>query len=90
MKVYCSNILKMTPHEILSEEFFSESYRFFSLIVWATYITSVSGDDNSSDYSSDPYGVNDSDMESENETRSATADFTGVSGVTTECNTTKC
>ena len=34
--------------------------------------------------------VIDSDMESENETRSAVEDFTGVSGVTTECNTTKC
>ena len=90
MKVYYGNILKMTRHEILSEEFFSEPYRFFSLIVWATYITSVSGDDNSSDSSSDPYGVNDSNMESENETRSATADLTGVTGVTTECNTTKC
>ena len=60
--------------------------------------TSVLEDDSSSEYSSDTDSVNikpikrqktlviDSDTESENETHSAEDDFTGMSGVTIECN----
>ena len=70
---------------------FSVNHRFFSLIVWTTYTTSVSGIDSSLEYSSIHkvwiLDVIDSDMESEHETGSAIEDFMGVSGVTTECNT---
>ena len=65
-----------------------------------TYILG-SQDNSSSKYSSDSDGVPfrpakrqktlviDSDMEHENETRSAGEDFTGVSGVTIECHNLK-
>ena len=59
---------------------------FVPLIVWTTYITSVSGDDSSLEYSLIHkvwiLDVIDSDMESEHETGSAIEDFMGVSVVT--------
>ena len=82
------------------EEFFSEFYAN-NFHCPSDIYTSVSEDSSSSKYSSDSDDVTirpakrrktlviDSDMESENEARGAAEDFTGVSGVTIECNNLK-
>ena len=87
----------MMHHEIMSEEFFGEFYANTVSDCLSNIYTGLSEYGSSSEYSSDSDKViirprkrqknlSDSDTESENETHGAGEDFTGVSGVTIECN----
>ena len=87
----------MTHCIILSEEFFGEFYADAFSDYPSDIYTGASEYGSSSEYSSDSDDViirptkktknlSNSDKESENETHRAGKDFTGVSGVTFECN----
>ena len=87
----------MTHRKILNEEFFGEFYVDTFSGYPSNIYTGLSEYGSSSEYSSDSDKViirprkrqknlSDSDTESENETHGAGEDFTGVSGVTIECN----